>query len=266
MAAAIPAQAQACMKAIKESIGSHNVSLKPGTVHEFASKICQNFDVKRIALFCAISHRCMGIGRFCLIHNHKLDVWLEEGNAESLEKLLAWIRKGRQMCTEIFDNAQLTPEEVAALKNELVTEYNSVRAAIVNYNDSGKDEPLMPCKKPSSAYMAFDGIRYTGERSMVEKCHGTVCSASGSFPAPLNLNRIIFLIDHPPDRIVPTLYDYDQLELLCDLVPENPSERINRFSGKSFRSDSAESIRNSHMKEIKMIKRYHIWLEEPDEI
>lgn len=267
MALAIPARVQACMKAIKESIGSHaGISVKSDIVHHFATVICQNFDVKRIALFCAISHRCMGVGRFCLTHNHKLDTWLEKGDAESLEKLLAWIRKGRQMCVEIFANTNLTVDEIDSLKSELVSEYNSVHTAILNYNDLGKDAPLMPCRKPVTATITAEGIRYNGERSMVEQCHGTVCSASGNFPTPLNLNRKIFLTDHPADQMIPTIYTYDQLELLHDLLPEAPAERINRFSKKPFRSEAIDAIRLKHMKEIKMLKYYHAWLEQPDGI
>lgn len=267
MALAIPASVQACVKAIKESLSSHSVSnINPDLLHTLATKICQSFDVKRIALFCTISHRCMGIGRFCLIHNHKLDTWLEKGDAESIEELLIWLRKGRQMCVEIFDNNRLTKDEMLALKDELISEYNSVHTAILNYNDLGKDSPLMPCKNPITASMSSDGIKYIGERSMVEQCHSTVCSASGNFPTPLKLNRKIFLVDHPHDQHVPTLYTYDQLDLLHDLLPDNPAERINRFSKVPFRSDIADDLRTKHTKEIKILQCYHAWLEKPDMI
>lgn len=263
---AVPAKIRACIKALSESLSTHReLKVSQKRINEVISAICEKLDLKRVALLATITHRYMAVGRFCLIHNHQMDLWInDENNSDSISQILSWVLKGKKMCVEIFENSNLSPENVSKFKDMLVREFQTVQTAILNYSDLGKSDRIMPCLKESEcrpdAELTSKGIKYQGPRSMVENCHGSVCIANGHDVEPLNINRSITFIDHHPGFYIPTIHTYDLLELIHDILPENYLDRINRYSNKHFNKEVSEELRARYDREICLILRYHDWL------
>jgi hypothetical protein len=248
---AIPVKVQACINAIKESLESHRelARVKSDKIHDVAVRICNTFDIRSIAFFVTITHLCMGVGRFCLIHNHKVDDYILSESPGAIDDLLVWIRQGNLMCVEVFKNPHLDPEDLAIIEHHLVQEFNTVHSAILNYTEQGYGEKIMPCRD--------------GRNSLVESCHGTVCQASGYDPVPLDVNRKIDIIDTVRGSYLPTLFSYDVLDLVHDLLPDQPEARINRFSKLPFAQDLSQDLCKKYSRERAMVRRYHQWGSEP---
>lgn len=255
----VPAQTRACLKAIVESLNTHR-ELKNAQSHikQAADEICNNVSVELAAFFATITHRGLGVGRFCLIHNHQIDDIVLQADWPTL---IEHVKQGRESCVEIYDNPALMIEDLSIIKKHLFDEYSAVLSALKNYKSGGPEVPILPCLQNSEFDMVQDNGHFSTFFSLTEQCHETICMASGKIPQPMDVVRSKRVIDQAEGDLTPEIYCYDLLELLEDLSSEDPQERINRHSKLPFDPLLSKELMLRYAKELKMMKRYHEWVD-----
>lgn len=258
----VPLEKRAQRELVRESLLTHpeleGLDLAPAV-----EAICgAGFSTDVVVLFATITHRGMGIGRFCLIHNHQVDTFVLE---QQWDLLRAEAAKAKEQCVEIYHNSLLTESQQHALKKQLMAEFTAVKSALANYS-LGQPQPLMPCtdwRKEELLVLDRDGHRME-IASLTEHCHETICLAAGQVGAsPLDVTRTLYLLDRPQQDITPIQYCYDLLELLHDLSGPVPAR--NRYSGEPFDPVLEKELRHRYEVQLGMMARYHQWLDDHPE-
>lgn len=259
----VPLDRRAQWKLVQESLATHpeleGLDLAPAV-----EAICgAGFSTDVVVLFATITHRGMGIGRFCLIHNHQVDTFVLE---QQWDLLRAEAAKAKEQCVEIYHNALLSDSQQHSLKKQLMAEFTAVKSALSNYS-LGQPELLMPCtdwRKEEVFLLDQDQTGTQGHQleiaSLTERCHETICLAAGQVgAAPLDVTRTLYLLDRPQQDITPIQYCYDLLELLHDLSGPVPAR--NRYSGEPFDPVLEKELRHRYEVQLKMMACYHQWLD-----
>lgn len=232
------------MKALTEALETHGLLVShPNLIRQAVKALCaSDLEPDLIDFFATVTHRHMGIGRFCLIHNHIVDDLIL---ASKWDQLVDHARKARDVCVEIYDTNTFTPEESAELKQRLILEFQAVSAAISNYGIDDRNVRILP-------------IKDCGEgSSLAQVCYTKICVASGHLSTPMDVDREKHVLERRAGEITPVLYCYDLLDLLHDLSMAGGK---NRYSGRPFEPALAADLKIRYEKEIKMMRRYNEWL------
>lgn len=240
----------ALCRSIKEALLTHynlkDIDLTEAVDHIYNSGVSDDI----LILFATISHRWMGIAKYCLIHNHLVDIYVQARNWKALTKHL---QQGKEMAAEIYDNQFLSPEEALALKWRLRHEFLAVKSAIQSYAPSLNTTAashILP--RP---YQQGDEDRE--KQSLTEKCFGGICRIEGQMEIPLEVVRKRYILDRKAGDVTPISYCYDILELLADVLEDQ-----NRYAMRSFDPQLKAELCQTYASELAMLKKYHEWLEQ----
>ena len=226
----------ACLVALKEALSTHQIireNVDQENINVVDETINNKVDLRYLTFFITITNRCLGVGRWCLHHNHVVDDLILD---EDLPALIAHVKRGRQNCIEIFDNPDLSQEEVLVVRKELEREYKAVQSAINNYNGT---DAIVP--------------------TLVRNCYQTICFTEEGSDRPFSMERKIAVFDNPPGDKTPIMCCFDVVELV-GLVADNVS--INKCTKRPFGPKVREYVEERFSKELAMTRRYHRWLDE----
>jgi len=232
------------MKAITEALETHELLVShPNLIRQAVRILCgSELEPDLLDFFTTVTHRFMGVGRFCLIHNHIVDDLILK---QRWDELIDHVMKGREVCVEIYDPKAMSIKESTELKQRLSLEFQAVSTAISNYGSDNHDSRILPVKDCED------------DTSLAGVCYTKICVASGHMSTPMDVTREKRILERRQGEITPMLYCYDLLDLLHD-VAIGPG--LNRYSGRQFDSSLVEELKTRYDKEIKMMQRYDRWL------
>ena len=212
-------------KGFIEVFSSHRQLVSYETnIREAARYLLSRIPRSHAIAFLVLTHRGLITGRFALIHNHQIDLYVRSGNYESICHLAM---KGKDSFVELYEGL-LSPAEFIIADRLFRNEYEIVQGIL---------ESSQEYRSISREYPTYRQIY-----------------------SQLKENASYMLKNH--DRQVEVTesnirYYFDVVELVCELSDNLPPDHP---IVKKLSPEKIVELQNAFIIEIKLVRRYCIWL------
>lgn len=232
---------------LKSALGSlaELYALPMSDVTDAYGTLCISTDIRQFATFIALTDQCLSVAPYALLYNKHI---AEAIRTHSYDVLYNMFKRGKLDVPEIFNNSELTPEEVDIITELLEFDIESIISYIQNYNPDLDTQVY----SKEEVYTASDNEEvYTtneyGSNRFLQKCRNAICYRENKPYIPIGQEPKIYTSIKEKDKLLSTIVCIDIRKALYMIA--SGSMELNE--------NLSESLKRSHSKEL-VIYRYSI--------
>lgn len=247
----------ACWLLLEDTFSTHDALINyPQEKEASIRHLCSKFNIEYFALFIAVTNKCLSVGKYAVVHNHRVDQMVINSDFEGLKDI---INAGIDDLIEFFDNPYLTENQKNRITEQLNVEFQTVKTFVENFRDH-KSKSHRSVRKRVLVYSGRSGemketiVHQSSTLPFISKCRARVCLENGKTPYYSSDSTRLTIRDIRPSRGVPEVMCFDIVELL-DILSNDPSlPVINPRTNELFSDDTLFTLQRRYAIEISIYR------------
>lgn len=215
-------QSLACVKILGETLDDLSSN---GHLQDAVKTICSDsVDLELLSTFVAITHPDMSMGRYAVLHRHKIATTIDSRDWVGLKQ---YYNAGLGNLEEVYGNRLLSQQDKDVITRSITTDVSTIMSMIANYRH---------CKSQGKKMLSCNNSYYG-------KCKSTVCLAEGIYPVATDVPTDLYVYDRD-------LHCFNIMDIIELLSRNHSPSVINPQTDREFLSSTLSTLRSKYHKEI----------------